>query len=130
MMFFNFAHFKKATKVMHEDTCNNGMKLSQYRDRFAQIMGFSNVQALKAYYDSRKTELQVVSVITYMNESIHSKYDFIDDEEGNKKAEELFKSFVKDYNSSYEDEDLESCVENGYFEDKNSDYQVFIVHSC
>lgn len=128
-MFTDYAHFKKATQILFKETCSNGLKLSQYRDRVAQLVGFSNSQAIKAHFESLPTGPQIVSVITYMNDTIHSKYDFYDDPAGNKKAEEYFKQVLQEYMPSYTEEDLDDCIDNGYFEDDNSNYQLFITHS-
>lgn len=128
-MFTDYNHFKKATQLLFSETCSNGLKLSQYRDRVAQLVGFSNQQAIKTYFESRSNGPQIVSIITYMNETIHSKYDFYDDLAGNRKAEELFKEMLQAYMPEYTAEDLDDCLDNGYFEDDNSDYQLFITHS-
>ena len=128
-MFTDYNHFKKATQILFSETCSNGLKLSQYRDRVAQLVGFSNQQSIKTYFESRSNGPQIVSVITYMNETIHSKYDFYDDPAGNRKAEEKFKEILQNYMPSYTVEDLDDCLDNGYFEDDNSDYQLFITHS-
>lgn len=128
-MFSNFANFKKATQLLFKETCNNGMKLSQYRDRVAQLVGFSNTQAIKSHFENLSDGPKIVSVITYMNGTVHSKYDFYDTPSGNHKAEGLFKSSLQEYKPFYTSEDLEDCVDNGYFEDDDSDYQLFITHS-
>lgn len=128
-MFSDFAHFKKATQLLFKETCSNGLSLNQYRDRVAQLLGFANQQAIKSYFESRSNGPQIVSVITYMNDTIHSKYDFYDDPAGNKKAEEYFKQVLQEYMPSYTVEDLDDCLDNGYFEDDNSNYQLFITHS-
>lgn len=128
-MFNDFASFKKATQLLFNETCSSGLKLSQYRDRVAQMAGFANTQALKDHFDNADQKTQVVSVILYMNEAVHSKYDFKDNEVGNKQAEELFKKIIQEYMPSYDDVDLDYCLDNGYFEDDNSDYQIFITHS-
>lgn len=128
-MFANFAHLKKATQVMFKETCNNDMKLSQYRDRFAQILGYSNTQSIKNFFESKVDGPQIVSVIVYCNDNIQSKHDFHDDVPGNHKAEDFFRQMLKEYHSHYSDEDIEDCIENGYFEDEQSYFQIFIVHS-
>lgn len=128
-MFSDFANFKKATQILFKETCTNGMKLSQYRDRVAQLVGFSNTQSIKSYFESRSNGPQIVSVITYMNDTIHSKYDFYDDPAGNRKADELFKNMLKDYMPTYTESDLVDCLDDGCFSDDNSDYQLFITHS-
>lgn len=129
-MFTDFAHFRKATQLLFKETCINGLTLNQYRDRVAQLVGFANQQAIKSHFESLSNGPQIVSVITYMNETIHSKYDYYDTPEGNKKAEEYFKQILQEYMPSYTVKDLDDCLDDGYFEDDNSNYQLFITHSC
>lgn len=128
-MFTNFAHFKKATQVMFKETCSNGMKLSQYRDFFAQTLGYSNTQSIKKIFESQADGPQIVSVIIYCNDTVHSKHDFYDNAAGNEKANELFRQMLKEYHSHYNEEDIEDCIDNGYFDDEQSHFQIFITHS-
>lgn len=129
-MFTTFEQFKKATQTLFKATCGgSGLKLSQYRDRVAESLGYHNTQAIKAHFDSLSDVPQIVSVILYMNDSILSKHDFYDTPEGNQKAEQYFKDVLREYMPSYADEELDECLDDGFFEDDNSDYQMFITHS-
>lgn len=129
-MFTDFAHFKKVTQALFNSTCGgSGLKLAQYRDQVAQSLGYANIQAIKAHFDSLTDGPQIVSVILYVNETVHSKHDFYDTPEGNRKAEDYFRKVLLEYMPSYDDQDVDDCLDNGYFEDENSDYQMFITHS-
>lgn len=128
-MFYDFAHFKKATQLLFKETCSNGMTLCQYRDRMAQMIGFSNQQSLKENFEKSDQKIHAVSVVVFINDTLHSKYDFKDTDAGNKQAEELFKNMLQEYMPSYDDENIDECLDNGYFEDDSSNYQLFITHS-
>lgn len=132
-MFTNFDHFKKATELLFSESKANKMTLSSFRERLSQLAGFSNLQAVKAFFDKRDeavtSEIQVVSVIEYFNGTISQKVDFIDDVKGNKKAEELFGKIIYEHYPEYTADDISDCLDNGYCDDDSSDYQVFIIHS-
>lgn len=128
-MFTSFDHFKKATHSLFKETCRSGIKLSQYRDIVSQSLGFQNIQAVKSHFENLSSEPKIVSVILYINDCVHSKYDFYDTVEGNKKAEDFFRKNILEYNPSFDDEDVDDFLDDGYYEDDNSDYQIFIVHS-
>lgn len=64
------------------------------------------------------------------NSEIHTIYSFLDDSEGNQKAEELFvKLFNKytDLNLDKESEVVKEYIENGFFE--NTYCKIYIIHS-
>lgn len=126
-MFKNFDHFKKSTLSLFEASKSQKLNLSQFRENFSKFLGFENMEALKVKFENQEVELQnVVSVIYYVNGSINSKKDFIDNQEGNKKAEELFISLISEIS---EDKDFEFHIENGYFDTSYDDSKIFIVHS-
>lgn len=132
-MFTNFNHLKKATEMLYSESKSEKMTLSRFRERFSQLAGFSNFQAVKAFFDKRDeaqtSEIQVVSVIEYFEGAIRQKVDFIDDAKGNEKAEALFSKLVLEHNPDYDEDDVNDCLDNGYCDDDSSDYQVFITHS-
>lgn len=129
-MFTTYEQFKKSTQTLFKSTCGgSGLKLSQYRDRVAESLGYPNTQAIKAYFDSLANGPQIVSVILYINDSVYSKHDFYDTPEGNQKAEQHFKDVLHEYMPSYDDDDINDCLDDGFFEDDNSNYQMFITHS-
>lgn len=126
-MFKNFDHFKKSTLSLFEASKSQKLNLSQFRENFSKFLGFENMESLKVKFENQEVELQnVVSVIYYVNGSIQSKKDFIDNQEGNKKAEELFISLISEIS---EDKDFEFHIENGYFDTSHDDSKIFIVHS-
>lgn len=129
-MFNNFDHFKKATLSLFESSKSQKINLSQFREKFVTLLGFENLSALKANFEKENTELfNVVSVIYYVNDTINYKRDFIDNTEGNKKAEELFAAEIREL-SDVSEEDIESYIEDGYFKTTYDDSKLFIVHSC
>lgn len=129
-MFNNFDHFKKATLSLFEYSKSQKLNLSQFREKFVTLLGFENLSALKASFEKENTELfNVVSVIYYVNDTINYKKDFIDNAEGNKKAEELFAEEIRKL-ADVSEEDIESYIEDGYFQTTYDDSKLFIVHSC
>lgn len=129
-MFNNFDHFKKATLSLFESSKSQKLNLSQFREKFVTLLGFENLSALKASFEKENTELfNVVSVIYYVNDTINYKKDFIDNAEGNKKAEELFAEEIREL-ADVSEEDIESYIEDGYFQTTYDDSKLFIVHSC
>jgi hypothetical protein len=132
-MFTNFNHLKKATEMLYSESKSEKMTLSKFRERFSQLAGFSNFQAVKAFFDKRDeaktSEIQVVSVIEYFDGAIKQKIDFIDDDKGNKKAEAIFRKLILEQDPECDEDDIEACIENGYYDEDHSDYEVYIVHS-
>jgi hypothetical protein len=136
-MFNNYDHFKKSTKSLFEASKSQKLNLSQFRENFVKLLGFENLSALKSTFQ-HETILQsdspelyhVVSVIFYCNNTIVWKKDFIDTPAGNKLAESLFSVTIKDLtDAKISEDDLESHIEDGYFETTYDDSKVFIVHS-
>jgi len=72
-------------------------------------------------------KINTVNVIEYANDAILSVDSFSNDEEGIKEAEEHFKAVIKELGDKITDEEAESFIEDGYFE--QSEFQVFLTHS-
>lgn len=70
-------------------------------------------------------KLNTVNVIEYRDDAVFAAHSFTDDEIGNKEAEELFSKCAKDNGAA--DEDLEACIEDGWYE--SGTYQVFLTHA-
>ena len=68
-----------------------------------------------------------VNIVEYATDSIIGLRSFSDDPEGNKEAEETFRSVIKEHDSEVTDEELDAFVEEGYHE--QGDYQLFLTHS-
>jgi hypothetical protein len=72
--------------------------------------------------------LSTVNVIEYADDAVLSIRSFNDNEKGNKKAEKLFKSIMKERDDdAITEEDIEACIENGYYDEGN--YGLFLAHS-
>ena len=79
-------------------------------------------------------KVDTVNVIEYRGESVENVHSFSDavehpriKAEGNAEAEALFKACIKENGENVTDEEIEACLEDGYFEQGN--YQVFLTHS-
>lgn len=71
--------------------------------------------------------MKTVNLIEYADEMVMSVRSFTDTTTGNKKAEQCFSRIVKESDPSLDEEEIENCIEEGYYE--NNGYQLFIVHS-
>lgn len=71
-------------------------------------------------------KINTVNVIEYFG-MVHAIHSFTDDIDGNKEAEDLFAEIAKD--NQFSDADIEVGKEEGYLEDANGEYQLYIVHS-
>lgn len=127
-MFYDFAHFKKATQLLFKETCSNGMTLCQYRDRMAQMIGFSNQQSLKENFEKNDPKVHVVSVIVLSYGKIQAKHDFKDNDAGNKEAEDLFQRITETHKTCKEL--VKQCMPSYDEKRDDSNIQVFIAHSC
>lgn len=58
---------------------------------------------------------------------LYSVRSFSDNEEGNKEAEEFFIAVIKENKADISEEDLEICIDEGYYE--NGNYELALVHS-
>lgn len=134
-MFKSYDHFKKATQDLFKEVQNSKIKkLSELRTSIAQKAGFSSVQALENSFSVPQVNsvglIEVVSVI-YVNGDglVIQKLDFLDTPANNKLAEERFVSILnEDSGKSFNDDELEAILEDGYYE--IDDHMLQIVHSC
>lgn len=69
--------------------------------------------------------LDTVNVIEMHADMIISLRSFTDDDEGNKKAENLFENLVKENGGDLDE--IEGMKDEGYF--NNGDYSLLIFHS-
>lgn len=72
--------------------------------------------------------LSTVNVIEYKDGAVFSVQSFTDNEKGNKKAEEVFKSIIEER----DDKEVTPALIDAYTEDgiyEEGDYQLFLVHS-
>ena len=68
-----------------------------------------------------------VNIIEYADGKVLGITSFKNNKVGDREAKLLFDSTVKDNYLATLDEEIDECLNNGYFE--MDDYQVFIVHS-
>jgi len=72
-------------------------------------------------------KIDTISVITYVHDSIQGITSFKNTAKGRKEAEKLFTNLIKENYSETSEEDIEACLDNGYFEEDS--WQVFIAVS-
>jgi len=72
--------------------------------------------------------INTVNVITYHDGCVQSITSYKDSPSGNKSAEKLFTTLIKENCPDTTKEDIEASLDNGYFEQENF-WQAFIVHS-
>lgn len=72
-------------------------------------------------------KLNTVNVIEYFNNTIQQIASFEDNESGNKLAEHLFKQIANE--NSFNNDEIEIGLDNGYVGSKYFDYQLFLTHS-
>jgi len=70
-------------------------------------------------------KINTVNVIEMVDDDLLGITSFTDDEDGNKEAEARFHQCAIEHGCS--DEDVESFIEDGYFE--QGTYQLFLTHS-
>lgn len=80
IMFYNYAQFKKATKILLEEMKAETFKLSGLRLRLVQLMGFSTVEAYEATFNREAPK--TITVITIAPQMNVFKKDFTANEEG------------------------------------------------
>lgn len=68
-----------------------------------------------------------VNVIEVVDNSVVALHAFSDNEEGNKEAEAIFVTIVKENGDDVSEAEMEVFLEDGYFE--QGSYQTFLVHS-
>ena len=72
-------------------------------------------------------KLNTVNVVEYADDAVLGVKSFSGDEAGIKEAEECFKVCIKENGENITDEEMDVCLEDGYFE--QGEYQVFLTHS-
>ena len=72
-------------------------------------------------------KVYTINVIECANAIVQGITSFKDNKVGNKEAEMLFHELVKSSYPETLDEEIEVCLDNGYFDQDN--YMIFIVHS-
>jgi hypothetical protein len=126
-MFYNYAQFKKATKILLEEMKAEPFKLSGLRLRLVQLMGFSTVEAYEATFNREAPK--TITVITIAPQQNVSKKDFTANDEGDKKAEAYFVEKILEIEPDMDESEIECFLEDGYYSKKGSDYEFYIVHN-
>ena len=73
-------------------------------------------------------KINTVNIIEYADDDLLGLTSFSEDQKGNQEAEAHFKSVIKEYDSKVTEEELETFVEDGYYE--QGTYQAFLYHSA
>lgn len=76
-------------------------------------------------FKGNKMKVDTVNVIEWDHGTLQQIVSFTDNENGNKQAEELFASFVKEHGCP--EDEVEDCTENGIFEIDG--YKTLLAHS-
>lgn len=126
-MFYNYAQFKKATKILLEEMKAEQFKLAGLRLRLVQLMGFSTVEAYEATFNREAPK--TITVITIAPQQNVSKKDFTANDEGDKKAEAYFVEKILEIEPDMDESEIECFLEDGYYSKKGSDYEFYIVHN-
>jgi hypothetical protein len=71
--------------------------------------------------------MDTVNIIEKTGEAQVTVRSWHEDDYGNTKAEECFGEIMKEHDTNVTDEDVNICLDNGYYE--QGDYQLFLVHS-
>lgn len=71
-------------------------------------------------------KVDTVNVIEWECDTIQFVHSFTDNEDGNKKAEELFSTLALGHRCP--EDDVDSYIEDGHYE--KAGYQIFLTHSC
>ena len=72
-------------------------------------------------------KIKSINVITMFNGVVDSMDSFTDDEAGNKEAEACFADNIKDTGYEMDDEDIQACIEEGYFDCPKN--EILLIHS-
>jgi hypothetical protein len=72
-------------------------------------------------------KVDTVNVVQASDTGPTSVVSFSESPKGNKEAEALFTRIVKENEPDFSDEDVDACLDNGYYEDGS--YSVYICHS-
>lgn len=126
-MFYNFAQFKKTTTLLLEEMKSKPFKLSELRLRMVQLMGFSTIEAFQKSFDREAPK--TITVVTLGPQQIMSKKDFVDNDEGHKKAEAYFVSKILEIEPDMDEIEVECFLDDGYYSKGHTDYQFYIVHN-
>lgn len=126
-MFYNYAQFKKATKILLEEMKAEPFKLSNLRLRLVQLMGFTTIEAYEATFNREAPK--TITVITLGPQQTISKKDFVANDEGDKKAEAYFMEKILELEPDMDESELECFLEDGYYSKGSSEYEFYIVHN-
>lgn len=126
-MFYNYAQFKKATKILREEMLAGSFKLNEFRLRLVQLMGFSTVEAYEATFNREAPK--TITVITLGPQQTISKKDFVANDEGDKKAEAYFMEKILELEPNMDDSELQCFLDDGYYSKGSSEYEFYIVHN-
>lgn len=126
-MFYNYAQFKKATKILLEEMKAETFKLSGLRLRLVQLMGFSTVEAYEATFNREAPK--TITVITLDARHNMSKKDFTANDEGDKKAEAYFVEKILELEPDMDESEVECFLDDGFYAKKGIDYEIYIVHN-
>ena len=75
----------------------------------------------------KTTAIQTINIIEYANNTVTGIRSFADNKNGNKEAENLYCSIIKEHDPDTIEPELDLFLENGYYE--QGDYQIFLTHS-
>lgn len=126
-MFYNYAQFKKATKILREEMLASSFKLNEFRLRLVQLMGFSSVEAYEATFNREAPK--TITVVTIGPQMNVSKKDFTANDEGDKKAEAYFVSKILEIEPNMTESEIECFLDDGFYAKGHTEYQFYIVHN-
>lgn len=126
-MFYNYAQFKKATKILLEEMKAEQFKLAGLRLRLVQLMGFSTVEAYEATF--HREVPKTITVITIAPQQNVSKKDFTANDEGHKKAEAYFVEKILEIEPDMDQSEIECFLDDGFYAKGHTEYQFHIVHN-
>lgn len=72
-------------------------------------------------------KVNTVNVILYHTGTIQVVHSYKDDDLGNKQAERLFRKYLRTKETSQTE--IELSLDDGLWEDPNSDFRLFLTHS-
>ena len=72
-------------------------------------------------------KIPTVNVVEYVNNSILRIHSFTEDKSGNKEAEEVYLSIIKEHEPDASNHEIEMFLEYSYYRQGN--YQAFLTHS-
>lgn len=126
-MFYNYAQFKKATKILREEMLAGSFKLNEFRLRLVQLMGFSTVEAYEATFNREVPK--TITVITIAPQMNIFKKDFTDNEEGRKKAQAYFIEKILEIEPDMDEIEIECFLDDGFYSKGHTEYDFYIVHN-